>query len=101
MNKELLDRVLIQLEPELAQEVIQEYEALIREIYRYRKIIEELMFMNLQKEKKLKALEIIKNKDVNIYWLKASTKKSNYNLVVGSKQALSKREYDLLKEVLL
>ena len=51
--------------------------------------------------KELKALEIIKEKRVDIGWLIRSEKYSKYNLGVGSSQALKKQEYDLLKEVLL
>ena len=52
-------------------------------------------------EKELKALEIIKEKRVDIGWLIRSENCSKYNLGVGSSQALKKQEYDLLKEVLL
>ena len=51
-------------------------------------------------EKELKALEIIKEKRVDIGWLIRSQNYSKYNLGVGSSQALKKQEYDLLKEVL-
>ena len=51
-------------------------------------------------EKELKALEIIKEKRVDIGWLIRSKNCSKYNLGVGESQALKKEEYDLLKEVL-
>ena len=51
-------------------------------------------------EKELKALEIIKEKRVDIGWLIRSENCSKYNLGVGSSQALKKEEYNLLKEVL-
>ena len=51
-------------------------------------------------EKELKALEIIKEKRVDIGWLIRSKNCSKYNLGVGSSQALKKEEYNLLKEVL-
>lgn len=51
-------------------------------------------------DKKLEALEIINDKNVNIYWLKTSPNVSRYNLAVGANQALNRREYKLLKEVL-
>lgn len=51
-------------------------------------------------EKELKALEIIKEKRVDIGWLIRSENCSKYNLGVGSSQALKKEKYDLLKEVL-
>ena len=50
--------------------------------------------------KELKALEIIKEKRVDIGWLIRSENCSKYNLGVGESQALKKQEYDLLKEVL-
>lgn len=52
-------------------------------------------------EKSLKALEIIKEKRVDIGWLIRSENCSKYNLGVGESQALKKKQYDLLKEVLL
>ena len=52
-------------------------------------------------EKELKALEIIKEKRVDIGWLIRSENCSKYNLGVGESQALKKQEYNLLKEVLL
>ena len=51
-------------------------------------------------EKELLALEIIKEKRVDIGWLIRSKNCSKYNLGVGSSQALKKEEYNLLKEVL-
>ena len=52
-------------------------------------------------EKELKALEIIKEKRVDIGWLIRSENCSKYNLGVGSQQALKKQEYDLLKKVMV
>ena len=52
-------------------------------------------------EKDIKALEIIKEKLVDIGWLIRSENYSKYNLGVGSSQALKRNEYNLLKEVLL
>ena len=49
---------------------------------------------------KIKALEIIKTKYVDIRWLITTINCSMYNLGVGTSQALKKKEYDLLKEVL-
>ena len=51
-------------------------------------------------EKELKALEIIKEKRVDIGWVIKSANYSRYNLGVGERQALKKEEYELLKEVL-
>ena len=52
-------------------------------------------------EKELKALEIIKEKRVDIGWLIRSANCSKYNLGVGTTQHIKTTEYDLLKEVLL
>lgn len=53
-------------------------------------------------EKALKALEIIKEKKVDIWWLITSEDYSLYNLGIGKShnQRLKKKEYDFLKEVL-
>ena len=50
--------------------------------------------------KKLMALEIIKEKLVDIGWLIRSENCSKYNLGVGNSQVLKRTEYDLVKEVL-
>lgn len=52
-------------------------------------------------EKELKALEIIRTKHVDISWFITSKNRSTYNLGVGGIHELKKKEYDLLKEVLL
>ena len=56
-------------------------------------------------EKELKALDILKNKQVNIHalllHLKRFDKPDGYNIVIGSHYQLSQQEYSLLKEVLL
>ena len=56
-------------------------------------------------EKELKALEIIKNKEINIHalllHLKRFDKADGYNVLVGEKYKLTQKEYDLLKGVLL
>ena len=51
-------------------------------------------------EKALKALKIISEKDINVFWLKKSPNVSRYNLAVGTERKLKKAEYDLLKELL-
>jgi hypothetical protein len=51
-------------------------------------------------ENSLKALEIIKEKRMDIYWLQTSPNLSHYNLAVGTNQKLKKAEYELLKEIL-
>ena len=54
--------------------------------------------------KELKALEIIKTKEINIHalllHLKRFDKPDGYNVLVGEKYKLTQEEYDLLKEVL-
>ena len=51
--------------------------------------------------KKLKALEIIKEKGVNLYKLKMCDSVEEYNKLRNSDLPLSQKEYDILKEVLL
>lgn len=52
-------------------------------------------------EKSLKALEIIKEKSVDVQLLKNSKNVNEYNWYVHTKdRALTQEEYDLLKEVL-
>ena len=50
-------------------------------------------------EKELKAIDILKEKNIDIYWLKTSPNLSRYNLAVGTRQKLKKSEYEMLKEV--
>ena len=56
-------------------------------------------------EQELKALEIIKSKELNIHALLLHLKRfdspSGYNVLVGNKYKITQEEYDLLKEVLL
>ena len=56
-------------------------------------------------EKYLRALEIIKNKEINIHSLLLHLKRfdspDGYNVLVGEKYKLSQKEYDLLKEVVI
>ena len=54
-------------------------------------------------EKSLKALEIVKEKEVDVGWLKRASDLYHYNMGMGIKSygALTPQEYDLLKEVLL
>ena len=56
-------------------------------------------------EKELKALEIIKNKGLNVAYLKSWLAKSTYEEYQeehkGTIYEITKEEYDLLKEVLL
>ena len=66
-----------------------------------RKNYKEVKITNLEDEKKLKALEIIKNKNVSICWLKACKDRAEYNDLVDKEEQLTKEEYDVLKEVLL
>lgn len=51
--------------------------------------------------KKLKALEIMKEKKVNLFALSCSNNKETYNdLIAGPKRELTEQEFDLLKEIL-
>lgn len=56
-------------------------------------------------EKELKALEIIKNKEINVHalflHLKRFDKPDGYNVLVGTKYQITQEEYDILKEVML
>ena len=50
-------------------------------------------------EKELKALEIIKNKELNVFFIKRYTRK-DFNFMCRYEQQLTQEEYNLLKEVL-
>jgi len=50
--------------------------------------------------KKIKALEIIKEKNVSIVWLKNCKDRSEYNDLADKEEQLTQEEYELLKEVL-
>lgn len=52
-------------------------------------------------ENKLKALEIIKEKEVNVFIFLHSGDLETYNDIVEDNRKLTQEEYDLLKEVLL
>lgn len=52
-------------------------------------------------EKSLKALEIIKEKEVNVFIFLHSGCLESYNDMVEVNRKLTEEEYDLLKEVLL
>ena len=51
-------------------------------------------------EKALKALEIIKNKEVNVFVLLHSGNLKIYNDIVEDNRKLTQEKYDLLKEAL-
>lgn len=52
-------------------------------------------------EKSLKALEIIKEKEINVFIFLHSGDLETYNDMVEDNRKLTQDEYDLLKEVLL
>jgi hypothetical protein len=52
-------------------------------------------------QKKLKALEIIKNKKVCVMWLKNSLRSYNSTAALYDLPILTQEEYELLREVLL
>lgn len=54
-----------------------------------------------QDDIKLKALEIIRKKGVNLFKLKMCDSVEEYNKLCNSASPLTQEEYDLLKEVLL
>lgn len=60
-----------------------------------------LMEQIKQSQKKLKALEIIKEKNVSIVWLKWCPDRAEYNDLASKEEQLTQDEYNLLKEVLL
>ena len=51
-------------------------------------------------EKAIKALEIIKEKEVNIHIFRHCSDLATYNDMTEENQKLTQQEYDLLKEVL-
>ena len=58
--------------------------------------------LNIDIYKKLKALEVIKEKEVDIHLFKISANCDHYNwLIENRKNKLTQEEYELLKEVLL
>lgn len=61
----------------------------------------ELLREKQENEKKLKALEIIKKKEVNIFVLLHSGNLKIYNDIVEDNRKLTQEKYDLLKKVLL
>ena len=65
------------------------------------KIIQFLEKRNAVNSKKLKALEIIKNKRVDIYHIQATNRVGEYNFwKLSTSKRLKKEEYELLKEEL-
>lgn len=62
----------------------------------------ELVQEQARNQKKLKALEIINNKEVAVFFLNKSKDVNDYNNTLktyGTNQELTQEEYDLLKEV--
>lgn len=63
---------------------------------------EELFEEAKRNEKKIKALEIIKKKNVDVGWLKNSETLKHYNMCIGNiHKEITQEEWDLLKEALL
>lgn len=62
--------------------------------------IYELVREKQENEKKLKALEIIKGKEVNVFLLLHSRNLKIYNDIVEDNRKLTQEKYDLLKEAL-
>lgn len=69
---------------------------------RLKQLEEEKQSFDRAIEKKLKALEIIKEKRVDVGWLISCENIKQYNGVIGTAthKLLTQEEYDLLKEVL-
>ena len=68
----------------------------------------EIKIISLEDEKKLKALEIIKEKRVNVFWLMEciscytnALEKYNEEVLCKDIDCLTQEEFDLIKEVLL
>lgn len=92
----------------LKEIAIQSVEAIIgkQEPLRTQKINELLNTKQFETiEKELKALEIIKEKEINIHALLLHLKRfdspDGYNTLVGDKYKITQEEWNLLKEVLL
>ena len=51
-------------------------------------------------QKELKALEIIKKKNVEVKWLKIAATLEGYNMDKDNSDKLTREEYDLINEVL-
>ena len=85
----------------ILETALKEYEELQND---YCKVIEERGKWQKETQKKLKALEIIKEKQVEIGWLlfcfKHDKKVGVYNSSQLTDYYLTKKEFDLLKEVL-
>ena len=52
-------------------------------------------------EKSLKALEIIKEKEPSIMRLRLTESSEHFNKIISARKKLTRKEYELLKEVLL
>ena len=57
--------------------------------------------VHIENQKKIKALEIIKEKEVDVFIFLHSGDLETYNDIVEDNRKLTQEEYDLLKEVLL
>lgn len=111
MNNDLIERVLIQLQPELAQEfgyAILEDEKKLKENEKLRelncKLLEQKNTLREERDKYKNALEIIKNKRVDAELLMKTENAKDYNKYsknVNQSHNLGQRQYDFLKEVLL
>lgn len=82
---------------DLLRTTLKNYEKLNHD---YSIVVDEKASMACEYAKKLKALEIIKEKKVDIRYL-LDCRFQHYNLLVEEDEELTKEEYDLLKEELL
>ena len=94
------------IEQHLIKRGFDNLEDFIKQLDEYVEISEkehkELMILKSQScQNKLKALEIVKEKNVSICWLKDCKDRAEYNDLADKQEQLAQEEFDLLKEVLL
>ena len=87
---------------------VEQYRQIEKELNESKQLIEDysreiarLTNFNDERDKKAKALEIIKEKDVDVVALRLSKNLEQYNCKEDGRNCLIQKEYDLLKEVLL
>lgn len=85
-------------ETDIIETALKDYDNLL---YKCNKLQDKKQKLLIEKAKHLKALEIIKEKEVNVYLLNYFGSLESYNEEVCIFRMLNQEEYDLLKEVLL
>lgn len=86
---------------DIIETALKENAELKKMIRNFNEAIGEPMIITPSIEKKLKALEIVKNKRVDVGCLLKSKDLEDYNFFRYGKWRLTQEEYDLLKKVLL